>query len=186
VDLAIRNLEAEVEKNPNFWYRKMQLAEWLNVAGRHEEVIEMGRSVFPALYTDAPVVNNGNIWMARSVTEAMLDVGQDDQAMKIIEAGLEHLSMQRKLQGGGIASGTDDVMFLGMRGDITAAVERLREAIDRDWQFYSFGLMFPRAWPEALYNDPRFQEQVERQREKMAEQRAWYAENRERDLLDGY
>jgi tetratricopeptide (TPR) repeat protein len=182
-ELGLANARAMVETNPNVWYRKMQLAGWLTATGNDEEAIAMIRETFPEMFADPPQVRDMTIWLARSLVQAHLNLGDREKAYALIDVALAHLDSQRKLQGSGLATGTDDVMLLGWRGEISEAVNRLEEAIDRDWQFYSFGLMMPEGWPPELYEDPRFQAQVERQRGIMAEERAWYEANKDRDLL---
>lgn len=179
VELGLRTMRAQVEANPDFWYRKMQLADWLARAELSEELIELGREAFPGLYLDAPEVQPMSIWFAKNLVQAYFQQGKDENANTLIDAALAHLDGQRKLQGTGLSTGTDDVAFLALRGDMDLAIERLREAIDRDWQFFSFGLIVPSIFPEALLAEPGFQEQVARQREIMKEEYAWYLANRD-------
>jgi TolB-like protein/cytochrome c-type biogenesis protein CcmH/NrfG len=182
-ELGLANARAEVERNPNFWYRKMQLADWLVEVEAYEEAIELFRGALPGLYASPPQVNDMSIWAAQNVVRALQGIGRDDQADALIDAALSHLEMQRKLQSSHLTTGIDDVFFLSLRGEIGEAVRRLTEAIDRDYQFFSFGLtQIDRAHPE-LAADPGFQAQVQRLDEIMAQERAWYYENRDRDLL---
>ena len=136
-ELGLANGYAQVEANPNFWYRKMQLVEWLVLEERPEEALQLMSGTFP----DPPVVQPLTIWAAQSVVYAHLQLGQTEQANALIEAALDHIDSQRKLQGTGLSSGIDDVTFLVQRGDIPQAVIRIEEAIDRDWQFFSWGLI---------------------------------------------
>jgi len=180
---GIANAREQVEANPNFWYRKMQLLDWLVVDGANEEALAVVRSGFPELLEDPPRVRDMTVWVARNLAVALAGLGQTEQARAVNEAGLAHLEVQRKLQGSALATGIDDVYFLANLGALDEAIDRLSEAIDRDWQFYSFGLLFEDFLPAALVADPRFDQQVERLAAIMAEERAWYEANRDRDLL---
>lgn len=183
-EAGLANARQQVEANPNFWYRKMQLADWLVITGANEEVLAVVEQAFPELLGEPPQVRDMTVWIARNLVAALLALGEDERARAVARAGLEHLDMQRKLQGSALASGIDDVYFLAYLGEIDEAIDHLREAIDRDWQFYSFGLLFPDHLPGVLVDDPRFGEQVQRLAEIMADERAWYEANRNRDLID--
>jgi TolB-like protein/thioredoxin-like negative regulator of GroEL len=182
-DLGLSNAREQVEANPNFWYRKMQLADWLIQAGFYEETLSLFRESFPGLYGEPPEVNDMTIWAARNLIQAYRALGRNSEADDLIEAGLAHLERQRKLQGTHLSSGIDDVYLLALQGSYGQAIESLRQAIDRDWQFYSFGLILARGFPEELLADPRFISQVERQSALMKQQRDWYESNSSVDLL---
>ena len=182
IELGLSNGRRQVEQNPDFWYRKMQLADWLVRAEAYEDLLALFREAFPALYADPPEVNDMTVWAARNVVQALQGLGREEDARKLIVAGLKHLGRQRKLQGTHLATGIDDVYFLAYAGEYDRAITRLREAIDRDWQFYSFGLLIPADLPQSFVEDPRFQEQVERLGKIMTEERAWYEENKGRNL----
>jgi tetratricopeptide (TPR) repeat protein len=119
------------------------------------------------------------IWAAANLVRAYQQLGQYDRANALIEAALAHIETQRKLQGTGLSSGIDDVSFLALRGDLDLAIERLTEAIDRDYQFYSWGLIVNPLLPRALLAEPGFQAQVDRLAARMAEEYAWYEAHRD-------
>lgn len=182
VELGLASARATVEANPNFWYPRMQLADWLILEELPEEMIGLFRESFPGLFLEPPVVQPISIWAARNLVFAYQQLGQDEKANALIDAALAHIEEQRNLQGTGMFTGTDDVVFLAQRGDIDQAVYRLTEAIDHDWQFFSWGLVINPLLPEALVNDAGFQAQVERLADIMAGEYAWYQENKDRDL----
>jgi TolB-like protein/Tfp pilus assembly protein PilF len=179
VALGLENGRREVENNPTSWYRRMQLADWLAMAGLAEELVALFRDAFPALFTDPPEVQPMTIWAASNLVRAYQLLGEHDRANALIVAALEHIETQRKLQGTGLSSGIDDVSFLAHRGDLDLAIERLTEAIDRDYQFYSFALIVNPQLAPALLAEPAFQAQVDRLAARMAQEYAWYETNRD-------
>jgi hypothetical protein len=93
---------------------------------------------------------------------------------------LDYIDRSRKLQGSGVVAGIEDVQILILLDRKEEALTRLQRAVAAGWRFYSFGLRV--ALYDPLRDDPRFQAAVAVIEEDLAEQLAWYDENRDMPL----
>ncbi|WOJ92208.1 FlgO family outer membrane protein [Congregibacter variabilis] len=177
-DLAIRNLRDAVEENPNFWYRRFQLADWLNAAGDYEQVLEILKPVAPQLFTEEPRVTDMTIWAAVNVGRAYAGMGEADKATVILEAGLSYIERRRKLQGSGYVAGIEDAQFLLLLGRRDEALERLEQTVAAGWRFFSFGLTHDSLY-DSLRNDPRFESVIAALKSDLQSQLAWYDANKD-------
>ena len=178
---AVRIAELEVERRPQSWYPKMQLADYLALTGQWERIVEVVSSAFPDLMTAEPQLNDWKQWGARRLSEALLRTGQTEQAELLIQATLTHFERSRKLQAGGWMAGPEDAQLYALLGDHESALESLEKAIVRDWMFFARALIEDTPF-NALREDPRFGELVDRLAQNMAEERAWYEEHKD-DLV---
>lgn len=62
------------------------------------------------------------------MARALKGLGREDEAIRLLEAGLAHLERRRKLQGTGFALGIDDVQYLIVLGRHDEALSRLTRA----------------------------------------------------------
>ncbi len=178
---AVRVSELEVEQRPQSWYPKMQLADYLARVGDWARIVEVVSSAFPDLMTQQPQLNDWKQWGARRLAEAMLKTGQTEQAHLLIDATLTHFERSRKLQAGGWMAGPEDALLHALLGEHERALDSLDKAIVRDWMFYARAVIEDSAF-NALREDPRFTELVDRLAQNMADQRAWYEAHKD-DLV---
>ncbi|MDX1555047.1 MAG: tetratricopeptide repeat protein, partial [Xanthomonadales bacterium] len=178
---AARLARIEVEQRPTHWYPKMQLADGLSRLGEWDEIIETVTSAFPELMGADPQINDWNQWGARKLIEALIKTGQTEQANMLVEATLTHFERSRRLQAGGFMAGPEDALVYSLVGEYDQALESLEKAIVRDWTFFSLAVVEDSAF-NALREDARFVELVDRLAQKMAEERAWYEAHKD-DLV---
>lgn len=170
---AIELLQQRIEALPDVVYHRLQISRVFNSVGRYDEVLEQLKPFFPQLFTQSPPVNDWTLWPTRLIAEAYVGMGDKESAAPLLSAGLAHIERSRKLQAGGFSSGVEDVHFLILMGEYEQGLQRLSDAIDNRWAFYSMFLatapMYApiRDWPE-------YQALVERQKTFMAEQVNWY------------
>ena len=150
----------------------MQLGEWLTLDDQYGAVLDLYGDSFPALFASPPQVDDMTIMAARQLLSAYAGLGQAERAREIGEAALGHIERRRKLQGTGLMTGIDDVFILAQLGDVDEAIYRLERAVNRDYSFFAFGLLFE-ITPAKLREDPRFAPLVERLESFMARERAW-------------
>ena len=134
----VPHMKAQINKSPNSVYFKLQLAHEYNKQQRWQETVDIVSGIYPNLMTKSPSVNDFNIWGARMLGWALININEDAQGKKILGSVLGHIDAARKLQGGGFSSGTDDVYTLAALGRYDEAIQRLEQAINDDWLFYSF------------------------------------------------
>lgn len=168
-----RLAEAKVERHPQLWYPRAQLAEGLSLLGEWERIIEVLSGPFPDLLGTEPQLTDYTQWPARRMAEALLKTGQAEQGMRLIDASLEWLERSRKLQAGGWMAGTEDALLHALRGDNQRALNILERAINRDWMFYAQAILFDSALKH-LQDDPRFLALVDRLEQNMMREREWY------------
>lgn len=173
-----RIAELKVAEYPNLWYPKMQLAEGLSLLGEWERIVEVVTSAFPDLMEPDPQINDWNQWGARRLAGALLKTGEETQALVLIDASLEWFERSRKLQAGGWMAGTEDALLHALRGEDERALDILERAINRDWMFYAQAVLFDSALKH-LQDDPRYLTLVDRLRQNMARERAWYEEHKD-------
>ena len=178
VEAAIANLQPEVGANPNFHYRRYQLADWLAAEARWEDVIDVLKPTAPEFFSSDPVVNDFNVWSALNIARALFGLGDDAQATAILEAGLDYLDRRRKLQGTGFTLGIDDVQFLIVLGRYDEAMERLTKAVQAGWRFYSFLVPFSPLF-DPVRERADFQAAMQTIEDDMAGHLAWYLEHRD-------
>ena len=141
----------------------------------------MFRDLFPDLYADEPEVTDFSMWTARMLAQAMIETGRQEQADRLLDTMLETVTRSRKLQAGGWRLGIEDVQVYSLQGKKEEALAALEEAVDSGWMFYAFTV-----WDDpsldALRDDPRFDELVDRMRNNLAEQRQWFEEHKDDPL----
>jgi tetratricopeptide (TPR) repeat protein len=171
-ETAIANLEKAVAENPNFWYRRYQLADWLVASGRWQETLDILEPTAPQLAQSPPVVNDFTTWPLINLAQAHRGLGDEARSTELLEAGLNYLERRRKLQAGGLSAGVEDVMYLILLGREDEAMRRLQGAIDSGWRFFSMGLHGK--FYDRMRDDPRFQAQLARLAAIMDEEWAWF------------
>jgi hypothetical protein len=87
----------------------------------------------------------------------------------------------RKLQGTGWVAGHEDAQIYAIRGEKDRALDALEAAIDAGWMFYSYGLDNDPSF-DACKDDPRFLANVEKLRNRMAQERQWYQDHKDDPL----
>lgn len=173
--------EAIVEADPKRWYTTNQLGEQLARLGEWERIVELYQDLYPDLYDDEPEVNDFSMWPARILAQAFIETGGQDQADRLLEAMLQPVVRSRKLQAGGWRSGIEDVQIYALQGRPEEALDALEEAVEAGWMYYSFSI-----WDDpsldSLRDDPRFDELMERIRNNLAEERAWFEKHKDDPL----
>ena len=181
-DEAVRIARLKVEQQPNFWYAKMQLADYLALTGDWEGIIETVSAAFPDLMSSEPEISDWKQWGARRLAGALLRTGQSEQANLLIEATLTHFERSRKLQAGGSIAGPEDVLLHALRGENELALDSIERAIVRDWMFYAQALIEDPAL-DNLRDNTRFIEMVDRLRQNVTREREWFETNKDRIQL---
>lgn len=176
VQAGLDNARARAEENPRAWVPRFQLADWLLMAERFRDVVEVYGDAFPPLYMDPPQVDAMTVWPATQLMFAYAGLGEDDRVRALGDAALAYIERSRKLQGTALLSGIEDVMILALLGDVDEAIYRLERAVNRDHSFFAWQLVYGHV-PDALAADPRFDEQVQRLGRFMERERAWFAEH---------
>ncbi len=133
-----QHIKTQIAKYPNSVYFQLQLAHELNKQGRWKEIVDIISILYPSLSDDLPIINDFNIWGARMLGLALINTDEKAKGERILNNILDHIDASRKLQGGGLSSGVDDVYVLAALGQYDQAIERLNQAIENDWLFYSF------------------------------------------------
>ena len=177
-ELGLENARAAVATNTRSWMPKIQLADWLLMSDDHQDVVTLYGDVFPRLYMQPPQIDPMTVWPAVQLLFAYTALGEQDKAQAIGEEALDHIERSRKLQGTGLLSGIEDVLVLALLGDVDEAIYRLERAVNRDYSFYSWQLVYGHV-PAALQDDPRFDPLVERLGRFMARERAWFEEHKD-------
>ena len=181
-DRAVQIGEQMIEKSPSWQYRKMQLAFWLSYARRWEAVINTIGEIQPALFAPEPKISQWNIWPATHLAQALIETGEREQGYAVANAGLDFILRQRKLQGGAHIIGIEDAQFYALLDERELMLPTLKNAIDRDWMFYSV-LLIDSPILKDYRDDPELQALVDTQAAKMAAQRAWYEEHKDEPLF---
>ena len=89
----------------------------------------------------------------------------------------------RKMQGGGWFAGIEDVQIYAIRGETQKALDAFETAVDNKWSFYSASLVgYGDPHLDSIVDEPRYQALVERLRQRMAAERAWFEANRDLPL----
>lgn len=173
---AISKLREAVTGNPDFWYRRFQLSDWLIEAGRMQEAIDVLRPVTSKLFQEQPEISDITIWGAINLAQAYRALGEEERAAALIEAGLAHVERRRKLQASGFMAGIEDAKLLLVAGRHDEALARLERAVGSGWRFYSSELT--RWFWDPVRDDPRFQAVMDTLRRDFAAQLEWYDDNR--------
>ncbi len=178
---AVQIVGATVEADPKRWYTTNQLGEQLARTGEWQRITELFQDLYSDLYDDEPEVTDFSIWPARILAQAMIETGRQEQADRLLDTMLETVTRSRKLQAGGWRSGIEDVQVYSLQGKTEEALAALEEAVDSGWMFYAFTI-----WDDpsldALRDDPRFDELMDRMRDNLAEQRQWFEEHKDDPL----
>ncbi|EAQ96606.1 tetratricopeptide repeat protein [Congregibacter litoralis] len=178
VQAGIDNLKPRIEANPNLWYRRYQLSDWLIAQERWTEVVEILTPASPGLLGEAPKVQDQTVWAAVNLATAYRGLGQEEKARVLSEAGLAFIDQRRKLQASGYVSGIEDSHFLMLLGREDEALERLNRSVAAGWRFFSVVIKFHPLY-DPVRDDPEFQRAIETLEEDMAEQLAWYEAHRD-------
>jgi TolB-like protein/Tfp pilus assembly protein PilF len=180
---AIRIAREHANLEPWNDYRKVQLAFFISLTRDHAAVREVLSAAYPALLTDDAEVNDWTQWPARMLAQALIETGDVDKGLALLDKIEAYVIASRKMQGGGWFSGIEDAQIYAVRGDVDAALDALETAVDNDWSFYSAGLARDQDPSfDVLIGDPRYEALVDRIRSHMAEERAWYEANRDQLL----
>ncbi|GAB5413672.1 MAG: hypothetical protein Cons2KO_12750 [Congregibacter sp.] len=178
VELGLKTLGEAVASNPNFWYRRYQLADWQVKAKQWQGVLDTLKPSAKGLFASEPEITDQTIWAAINVAQAYFGLGDEENAIKLSELGLRYINQRRKLQGAGYVAGVEDVQFLTLLGREEEALSRLERTVASGWRFYSFGLQFGSVF-DPLRDSPRFESVLDTIRDDLAEQLAWYDANRD-------
>lgn len=182
-DEAIRISREHANLEPWSDYRKVQLAFFISLTRDHAAVLEVLGAAYPALLTDDAEINDWTQWPARMLAQALIETGNVERGLALLDRIEAYVIASRMMQGGGWFSGIEDAQIHAIRGDVDAALEALETAVDNDWSFYSAGLDKDQDPSfDVLMGHPRYAALIDRIRARMADERAWYAANKEHPL----
>ncbi len=172
-DLWLESTRQGYEESPTQWYRRNQYADTQAYVGDWEGLLETLSTTRSKLTSKKPVINDGLLWEARLIAQALQETGEREQAETILLGILKHIDRSRKMLGGGFSNGIDDVFALSLLGETEEAFRRLDAAIDNKWSFYSWDFdETPALRP--LAGDPRLVQAHARMARHMESERDWY------------
>lgn len=161
-------------------FRKVQLAYFVSLTRDHARVLEVLRDASPALFRENPEINDFSQWPARMAAQAMIETGESERGLELLARVEEHVERARKMQGGGWLAGIEDAQILAIRGERAEALDALEAAVGKNWSFYSATLADNRdPHLDSIAGAARYKAVVDRLRERMADERAWFEANKD-------
>ena len=178
---AVRIARQHAELEPWLDYRKAQLAFFLEVEHRYDEVIDLLGEQYPDLLGTQPQVNSFSIWPAMMVAHALRATGDVEQSDRLLVAIEDAVEQMRLAQGSGYSLGIEPAQIAAIRGQHDKAIELLDQAIEDGWTLYATVIYIDPKF-DPLRDDPRFQAVEQKLRDNLAAHRQWYEQNKDAPL----
>lgn len=143
-------------------YAKDHIAIWFLTdyelsIGRADNARAIYEAGFPELASAEPTITFRNYWVAVDLSDALIRTGEQGRALRLLDQCLAYVKTLPRMGGWiGQGHGVEDARIHALRGDRTAALKALQEAIDQGWRLdWWYHLELDPAL-ESLHDDPVF------------------------------
>ena len=140
-------------------------------AGRSDLAVRRYQQAYPDLFANSVAGGEGfDYGHAIDASLALIEAGDDHRAQMLLDASLASLETRPRLGYAGF--GISDVEVYALRGDKSAALSALREAIDTGWRSFWWMSLKRNRNLASLHNDPTYRGMVRELEAEMRDQRA--------------
>jgi TolB-like protein/Tfp pilus assembly protein PilF len=180
-DQVLALFQALVEAEPGNDYRANQYASFLEQVGQSEALLSVMQTAHPQFFAAEPVVSGETTWPATMTINALLQLGRDEEAGKLIEAFSTAIAGMRLIAGPGFTTGIEDVEIASLQGDTERALQLFEQSINQGWRFmWDLTPFMPNL--ANIRRDPRFNALYLRMQADIDRQREWFYANQEMPL----
>jgi tetratricopeptide (TPR) repeat protein len=168
--IALRALNADLEDR---WFSKQtflrQVRDDALQTGDHEDAFAWYVDRYPELHGETPNITVDNVQAAADLALLLQSAGESQSAVTLLDSALTWYQNAQPPGVHGILTNIVDVHLLALRGEKTAALSALREAIDGGWK-YDWPLHMSNVNLDSIRDDPGFKSIVKQLEADMATQ----------------
>lgn len=125
--------------------------------GEYQVALDWYAARYPEIQGTTPSISIDNAQVAADLALLMINAGQSDRAQVLLDAALAWYEETQQPGVHGYMTNIVDVHLLLLRGDKTAALATLREAVDGGWR-YDWPMHIENQNLDAIRNEPEYEE----------------------------